>query len=208
MKTHPLAALDDKARVLPYPRDHQIDVTGEARGDWYRVMSGLVRRCALFPDGRRQIVSFLFPGDLFGFVQTDDSGLFTAEAVVRGTVLARYPRRAVEELMESDPATGAEIRSMAFQWMHQMEARLLNLGRMTASERVGAFLLELSQRSGATPPAEIALQMSRYDIADYLALSVETVSRTLTRLQQRGAIALHSAHQVRIADREALAVQV
>ena len=208
MKSHPLAAIDAQARVIPCARNRQIDSAGEARGDWYRVMSGLVRRCAFFSDGRRQIVSFLFPGDLFGFAHPDDSGLFSAEAVVRGTVLARYPWRAVEQMMASDPAAGAEIRAMAFQWMRQTEARLLNLGRMTAAERVGAFLLELSQRAGAIPPAEFALQMSRYDIADYLALSVETVSRTLTLLQQRGAIALHSGHQVRIADRDALFVQV
>jgi len=205
MKTHPLAALDTQARVLSCPRDHALEVVG---GDWYRVISGLVRRCAFFSDGRRQIVSFMFPGDLFGFGNAEDGFPISAESVVRGTVVARYPRRAVDRLMASEPAAGEQIRALAFQWMHQTEARLLNVGRMTAAERVGAFLLELAQRSAASGTPDIAVQMSRYDIADYLALSVETVSRTLTRLQEQGAIALPSAHQVRIADREALAAQL
>jgi len=208
MNTHPFAALDDQADVNCYKRDDPIGTTGMARGDWYRVMSGLVRRCAFFPDGRRQSLAFLFPGDVLGFGQPGEGGAFAAEAVVRGTLVARYPRRAVERLIESDSAASALIRSLACHSLHQTEARLLNLGRMTASERVGSFLLELAQRSGSASPTEFSVPMSRYDIADYLALSVETVSRTLTQLQHNGAITLRNVHHVRIANREALSAQL
>src|SRR5258708_6327630 len=81
---------------------------------WYRVVSGTARKSTLLVDGRRRIVDFLLPGDLFGFSARDECH-FEVEAVSEDTVIARYPRRRVEALAESDPEVGRHIRNLAFE---------------------------------------------------------------------------------------------
>jgi CRP/FNR family nitrogen fixation transcriptional regulator len=119
-------------------------------------------------------------------------------------VIARYPRRGVELLADSDPQVGRHIRELTIETAFRMQRRVLILGRASAVEKVGAFLLEMADRSSGANDDAIALPMSRYDIADYLALSAETVSRALTLLNHRAAIRLTSVHSVRIIDRHAL----
>jgi CRP-like cAMP-binding protein len=170
---------------------------------WHRVVSGAVRRCAVQPDGRRQIVDLLLAGDCFGFAPQDGSG-FAAEAVVEGTVLASYPRRRLELLADSEPEVAHGIRDGAFAAIARLQRQILVLGRITAPEKVGSFLLEMADRLSSEAADRIVLPVSRYDIADYLAISVETVSRSLTELRQRGAIELSSAREVRLVDRHAL----
>jgi CRP-like cAMP-binding protein len=163
----------------------------------------MARKSTLLVDGRRRIVDFLLPGDFFGF-STRDECHFEVEAVIEGTVIARYPKRRVEALAESDPEVGRCIRNLAVESISRLEARIVILGRVTAIEKVSAFLLELAQRSRDGVSTVVVLPMSRYDIADYLALSVETVSRALTSLRRRGAIAFTGKRQVRIIKRAAL----
>jgi CRP-like cAMP-binding protein len=203
----PIDLIDAFATRRRYRRGQEIYGRGEPTGTWYRVVSGMARQCASFSDGRRQILAFLLPGDFFGFAVADQHH-FSVEAVVEGTVIARYPGDRVEALVAANPGLGERIRRMAFESMARMQARMLSLGRMTARERVVSFLVEMAGRSGAGAAEEVVLHMSRYDVADYLALSVETVSRTLTSLRQRGAITLANTHQVRISDREALAERI
>ena len=143
----------------------------------------------LLVDGRRRIVDFLLPGDFFGFSAREEHHL-EVEAVTEDTVVARYPRRRVETLAECDPDVGRYIRHLAFESISRLEARIGILGRVTAIEKVSAFLLEMAQRSLNGPSTVVVLPMSRNDIADYLALSVETVSRALTDLKQLGVVAL------------------
>lgn len=174
---------------------------------WYCVLSGLARKCALAPGGRRQIVDFLLPGDFFGFTARDRH-IFAVEAVSDGTVIARYPRRRAEMIAASDPELARLLRDMAFAAISRLQARILILGRTTAIEKVGAFLVEMAERLPDGTAEVVALPMSRYDIADYLALSVETVSRALTDLRHSGAITLAKTRRVRINDRAALAEAV
>ena len=171
---------------------------------WYRIMTGAARKCALTADGRRQIVDFMLPGDLFGF-GTNDVHHFSAEVIVAGTIITRYPRRRAEQLAESDPHVSRWIREAAFVSISRLQTRTLILGRTSALARVSAFLLEWADRSGELPEAAISLPMSRYDIADYLAMAVETVSRAFTALRTRRVIAFCGTRRLSI-DRHALAL--
>jgi CRP/FNR family nitrogen fixation transcriptional regulator len=150
-------------------------------------------------DGRRQIVGLQLPGDFLGFTASDEYE-YTAQAITEGTMLASYPRRQVEPLADSDPGLAREQRQVTFEAMSRLQAQLLILGRITALETVGSFILGMETHSGGP----IALPVSRYDIADYLAVSVETVSRSLTDLRRRGVIKLSGTRTIRIVDRDAL----
>jgi len=184
-------------------RGEEICSQGRPAECWYRLMSGIARRCAVRADGRRQIIDLLLPGDFFGFTPTDEYD-FTVEAAVEGTKVASFPRQRLELLADSDPQLAREIRQAAFETLSRLQAQLLTLGRITAPEKVGSFLLDLASRSDHASDGRVPLPISRYDIADYLALSVETVSRSLTDLKNRGVIRLLSTRTVMIVDRSAL----
>ena len=170
---------------------------------WYRVVSGLARKCIVMANGRRRIVDFLLPGDYFGFTACHEHA-FSVEAVVDGTIVARYPRRRVELASSTDPELARMVRELAFDAISRLQARILILGRTTAVAKVGAFIVEMEQRLSRGNGEDVVLPMSRYDIADYLALSVETVSRAVTDLRMQGAIALAGKRRVIIVDRVAL----
>src|ERR1700679_2515028 len=115
---------------------------------------------------RRQIVDFLLPGDLFGFHTGDCS----VECVVANTMVVRYPRREMESLMEANPQLARGVREFAFESIDRMQSRIILLGRSRAMERVCEFLLEMAYRVQIESLETVSLPMSRYDIADYLAI--------------------------------------
>jgi CRP/FNR family nitrogen fixation transcriptional regulator len=166
-------------------------------------MSGIARHCAVRADGRRQIIELLLPGDFFGFTTSEEYD-FTVEAVAEGTQVESFPRQRVEVLADSSPQLARELRQVSFEALSRVQTQLLTLGRVTALEKIGSFLLELASRSPDAAAGKITLPISRYDIADYLALSVETVSRSLSDLKNRGVIKLLSTRTVMIIDRAAL----
>lgn len=139
------------------------------------------------PDGRRQIVDFLLPRDFFGFT-THARQALTVEALPEGAVLTSYPRRRVEAMADADPRLSRYIREVAFQVL----ARALFLGRTTAMEQVKSLLVEVAERLPGGTAEAFVLPMSRHDIADYLGLSVETVTTALTELN-RGGVTLLAA---------------
>ena len=200
---HPLQNLDALAVIVPYHRGQEICGQGRSVEHWYFLISGAARRCAIRSDGRRQIVDLLLPGDFFGLAFGDQSDA-TIEAVAENTVVASYPRPRIEVLAESDPKIARELWDIAFKALSRMETQLLILGRITALEKVGSFLLEMSARLSNGDTERVALPISRYDIADYLGVSVETVSRALSHLKQRGAIKLLSTRTVSIIHRDVL----
>jgi CRP/FNR family transcriptional regulator, nitrogen fixation regulation protein len=200
----PQETMESLATIVRYRRGQEIYRSEERAEHWYRIVSGVARKCALLADGRRRIVDFLLPGDFFGLTARDVRA-FTVEAIVEGTVVACYPRRRLERLADSDPQLARRVRELALEAASRLEAQILILGRTTALEKVSSFILEMAQRSSNGAAAEaVVLPMSRYDIADYLALSAETVSRSLTSLKRRAAIRLMGSHRVRIVDRSAL----
>lgn len=171
---------------------------------WYRLLAGSGRRYAMAYDGRRQIVEFLLPGDLFGFGATGNRHLFSVETIASGTSVAAYPRRCLERLIDSDPDVSRRVRELVLGSLSRIQARVVTLGRNSALARVSAFLLEMAERFHAGPASAIILPMSRYDMADYLCIAVETVSRALTELRARRVIRFGDIRSVQICDRDAL----
>jgi CRP-like cAMP-binding protein len=181
---------------------------GEPAEHWYEVVAGAVRACKLTPDGRRQVVEFHLPGDVFGLDEVDGVRGLTAEAAAAEgrTVVIRRCRRRLESMAEADPRFARRLHEMALRRLARAHARLVLLGRNGAVERVAAFLLEMETRMPRSDagPGGFCLPMTREDVADHLALTTETVSRTLQMLKRRGAIALPGLRLVRILDRHLL----
>lgn len=202
-RPHPLENLDALAAIMAFRRGQEICSQGRPVEHWYFLISGAARRCAIRPDGRRQIVDLLLPGDFFGMAFGDQSDS-TIEAVTKATVVAGYPRRRIESLATSDPKIAREVWEIAFKALSRMHSQLLILGRITALEKVGSFILEMAARLSDGDGKQVALPVSRYDIADYLGISVETVSRALSVLKERGAIKLLDARTVSIVLRDVL----
>jgi CRP/FNR family transcriptional regulator, nitrogen fixation regulation protein len=168
----------------------------------YQVSAGAVRSYKLLSDGRRQIGAFHLAGDVFG-LENSDVHRFTAEAIV-DTTLRLVRRRSLEMVAESDLMVARNLLSLTTNNLQHAEDHMLLLGRKTALERVAAFLLEMDRR--LTKAGFFALPMCRRDIADYLGLTLETVSRALSRLHDDGILGFLSANQRQIVllDRERL----
>jgi len=160
----------------------------------YQVKLGAVRSYKLLSDGRRQIGAFHLAGDIFG-LENGSEHRFTAEAIVDTTVrLIR--RRSLEVLADSDAVVLRNLLSMTTSNLQHAENHMLLLGRKTSLERVAAFLIEMDRR--ITAAGVMPLPMSRRDIADYLGLTLETVSRALSRLHELGIIGFISSNQRQI----------
>jgi CRP/FNR family nitrogen fixation transcriptional regulator len=198
-RPHPLENLDALAAIVWFHRGQEICSEGQSVEYWYFLISGAARRCTIRPDGRRQIVDLLLPGDFFGLAFGDQSNS-TIEAVAENTVVAGYPRPRID----SDPKIARELREIAFTALSRMQTQLLILGRITALEKVGSFILEMAARLSNGDSERVALPVSRCDIADYLGVSVETVSRALSDLKQRGVIKLSGTRTVSIVHRDLL----
>ena len=148
----------------------------------YQVVKGAVRSHKLLSDGRRQIGAFHLPGDIFG-LENGDFHRFTAEAIA-DTTLRLVKRQSLERVAKTDPAMVRALLTMTTDSLQHVENHMLLLGRKTSRERVAAFLLEMNGR--LTAPGGMALPMSRRDIADYLGLTLETVSRALSEFKRKG----------------------
>ena len=175
-----------------YARDEEIYGEGEEAEYVYKIVSGAVRSCKILSDGRRQINGFYLPGDLFGFEQGDMHRL-TAEAVV-DTKVIMFRRRQIERLATGNVDVACQLWSLTAKSLQHAEAHTILLGRCTALERVAAFIMEMDARGGRT--GFIELPMSRHDIGDYLGLTLETVSRSISQLQRGRAMALSGARRL------------
>jgi CRP/FNR family nitrogen fixation transcriptional regulator len=180
--------------------DHQIYGEGDEARCFYKVVSGVVRTCRFLSDGRRQIDAFHREGDVFGFEVGADHRM-AAEAVVACSVIA-YRRRGLETIVSQDDRLSRWFFSHAMTSMALAREHSLLLGRASAAQKIAAFLQEIAERDGSSGVIELA--MSRQDIADYLGLTIETVSRTLSQLDRDGVIGLPSARRVVVKDRRAL----
>lgn len=198
---HALRCLDDSATILQCECGQQIPIDSERDGRWYYIISGAVRRSTIRRDGRRQIVELMLPRDFFFLSREEDEG--SIEAMGGQTVLASYSGSKVELLAERDRKFARELREIASQSLLRTRNQLLILGGITAAEKVGSFLASLDGRiSGGK--GHVHLPFTRYDMAEYLAISVETVCRAISDLQHRGIIALVGTRTIKILDRRAL----
>lgn len=182
------------ASEASFSKDEEIYGEGEQADCIFEVISGAVRSYKVLSDGRRQICAFHLPNDIFG-LENGTAYRFTAEAIVE--TMARVVRRhSLEYVAASDVRVARNLLSMTAKNLLHAEDHMLLLGRKTSLERVAAFLLEMDQRLKSA--GMIALPMSRRDIADYLGLTVETVSRALSDLRGRGILDFSETSQRQI----------
>jgi CRP/FNR family nitrogen fixation transcriptional regulator len=169
----------------------------------YQVTAGSVRSYKLLTDGRRQIGAFHMVGDVFG-LENGSFHRFTAEAIV-DTSVRLIKRSSLERVAEADASIAHDLLYMTTDNLQHAEDHMLLLGRKTSLERVVAFLLEMDQRLAAA--GILVLPMCRRDIADYLGLTLETVSRALSKLHENGILGFlgKNQRQIILLDRHQLA---
>jgi CRP/FNR family transcriptional regulator, nitrogen fixation regulation protein len=191
--------IDMMGVAMPFARNAEIYGENERADYLYKVLWGSVRTYKLLADGRRQIGAFYLPGDFFG-LEVADHHAFSAEAVVDSKVLV-VRRSSIMGLAGRDAEIASQLWSMTARELQRVQAHIMLLVK-TARERVAGFLLEMANRQPARNV--IDLPMSRQDIADYLGLTMETVSRTLTQLEAAETIAVPKSRHILVRNRGAL----
>ena len=178
--------------TVRYERGTEIFAEEDPADCIYQIVSGTARTCKLLSNGRRQIGAFLMEGDYFG-MEARDTHCFAAEAITDVTV-HMISRSAAFAAAGREPEVARALWDITARSLDASQQHSLLLGRKTALEKIGSFLSEMAERQGCDD--EIDLAMSRQDIADYLGLTIETVSRTMTQLECAGTIALPSSRHV------------
>jgi CRP/FNR family transcriptional regulator len=178
---------------------------GDAANYVFEIVSGALRTVRVLSDGRRVITGFLFAGDVVG-VSLKDRYLTTVEAIAP-TRVRRLARRRFDEEVERSATLRPQLLSRLCDEMTAAQDQVMLLARKTAEERVASFLLALARRGGdgCSCGAVVALPMTRLDMADYLGLTIETVSRIMTRRTGRGIIAATGRHEISVRRPAALA---
>jgi CRP/FNR family nitrogen fixation transcriptional regulator len=185
--------------TMSFARNREIYGENESTDYLYKVVTGAVRTYKIFSDGRRQVGAFYLAGDIFG-LEMGVKHTFSAEVITSAKVLV-IKRSAVMGLAERESDVALRLWVLTARELFRVQDHTLLLMK-TAQERVASFLLELAAR---VPAADfIELPMSRRDIADYLGLTVETVSRTLSDLQNAAAIELPNSRRIVLRNRTAL----
>jgi CRP-like cAMP-binding protein len=193
------SALEMMGAQMTFARNAEIYGEGEEADYIYRVVSGAVRTYKVLADGRRQIGGFYLPGDMFG-LEPGDEHSFSAEAVAESKVLVTK-RSAVMALAERDGEVARQLWSLTGRELRRVQDHILLLIK-SAHERVAAFLLEMAERVSAGNTVD--LPMSRQDIADYLGLTIETVSRTLSQMENVATIEVPTSRRIVLRNRAAL----
>jgi CRP/FNR family transcriptional regulator, nitrogen fixation regulation protein len=189
-----LLAQSQPGAVTFYPLDAMIYAQGDAAGPLYLVEFGTVRICQITPDGRRQITSFCYAGDVFG-LEAGDEHEFYAESVDGAGIRVLRPT--------NDAGFAHRLLALALRRFARMQTHLVLLGRMSAKEKMANFLLDLLELQDSD--AVVNLPMQRNDIADYLGLTFETVSRVLRVLKDQAIIRVQSVERIEVLDADALA---
>ncbi len=183
-----LRELESLGRHVHFASCDTVFAQEEMTTSFYNLLKGVMRLYKLLPDGRRQIVGFALPGDFLGMA-TSTRHSFSADAI--GSVaVCRFSRTTFARFIENKPHLLRRINELAVRELSQAQDHMVLLGRRSAKEKVATFLIgwrdRLAQLKG--PTKTVPLPMSRQDIADYLGLTIETVSRTFTKLDRDGVI--------------------
>ncbi len=201
-----ILADEDMHRLYGLATDMQFEAGGlllrqEGPADHvFSLRSGHANVFRLTADGKRQILAFLFPGDFVGF--TSEDNYHYGVAAISAVEACRFDRTALEVLIEAFPQMDRKLRFTLTRAMDASFELLFTLGRKDALQKVASFLWYVSyrQRKLGRPDNPVHLPMRRADIADFMGLTVETVSRAMTLLKQMNAIRLHGHYDVEIAD--------
>jgi CRP/FNR family transcriptional regulator, nitrogen fixation regulation protein len=197
--TSKAAAFELMGAPMIFKRNTEIYGENEPAEYLYKVVSGAVRTYRVLVDGRRQIGAFYLPGDVFG-LESGSAHTFSAEAISETRVVV-VKRSALDSAAARDSEIAQQRWAVTAGELHRAQDHFLALIK-TAEERVVGFLLEMADRMSSGN--QIELPMSRQDIADYLGLTIETVSRTMTHLESAAAINLPSSRRVVLRNRAAL----
>jgi CRP/FNR family transcriptional regulator, nitrogen fixation regulation protein len=185
--------------AMRFARNTEIFGEDEEAEYLYKVVSGAVRTYRMLDDGRRQVVAFYLPGDIFG-VEAANVHHCSAEAIAESHVLV-VKRANVMARAERERDLSHQLWMLTVRELQRVQQHSLVFIK-SAEERVAGFLLEMAGRCSEN--GAIELPMSRQDIADYLGLTIETVSRTFTQFVQSGAISLETSRRIQFCNRAAL----
>jgi CRP-like cAMP-binding protein len=187
--------------ITYYPRRVQIVHEDEAADRLYKVISGTVCTYKVLSDGRRQIGGFYLPGDIFG-LESAEGHTLAAETITNAKVLV-IRKSVLTALASRNAALTSRLLLLTARELARVQDRVLLLSSKSAQERVVGFLLEMSKRGSSTANS-VELPMSRQDIADYLGLTIETVSRTLWALENCGTIEISRRRRIQFRSRSTL----
>jgi CRP/FNR family transcriptional regulator len=192
------------ATIVDIPRGQMFIHEGAQAKHLYVLIAGAAKLYKLLPDGRCQIVGFDFAGSLLGLAALEDY-TFSAEAITPLRI-CRISRKGLSDLLRDCREMEQRLLRFAVGDLIRAQEQILLLGRKTAIERIASFLfLQLTRpQPRAMRPPRIYLPMSRTDIASYLGMSIETVSRTLAKLKNRGLIAVPNVREIDVLDRSRL----
>jgi CRP/FNR family transcriptional regulator len=204
LRSHGLDPLDAIATLTYVDRDRAIFRETDPADSVYQVVTGVVRIYKMLADGRRQIIGFLEPGDFLG-LSFNETFLYTAEAVTTAS-LRRFNRHKLEALLDQQPNLHRLLLAITANELVTAQDQMLMLGRKTAKEKICTFLIQLSAKAvrRGLGGNRINMPMNRTDIADYLGLTIETVSRTFTALKTGGLIRLLDGHRIELTDSAAI----
>ena len=195
-KARPASALTDAfdrhGLRVRHGRNEEIYAQDDEVEMLYQVVRGVVRTSRLTADGRRQVGDFYYPGDLFGLEPGPDHR-FAAEALDDCEVVV--VRRSAVRAFAGDAELDRAILEATRREMERLQDHVVMLGRKSARERVASFLMSIAQRQ---EDAQVALPMGRQDMADYLGLTIETVSRMLTQLQGDAIVEFPSSRRFQV----------
>ena len=192
--------LQTAGTIVHFAEGREILAEGEETDTFYKVISGVVRVCKFLSDGRRQIEAFHVAGEIFGF-ELGEERLLSAEAVSDCTLVS-YRRHNVEQIAQRNETVSHQLLQLAMRNLAQAQDHSLLLGRRGAAEKVAGFILGWARRCQTEETVHLA--MSRQDMADYLGLTIETVSRSLSQFEREGVIALPTTRQLKVLDADAL----
>lgn len=184
----------------PFQPGESLFLQGDAARLVHRIVSGAVISYRILGDGRRQVSGFHLPGDFLG-LEAGVEHAVTAEALTAVEAVA-VERSELAARAARDVDLSQALWRVTVQAFRRSEDHAMILARLGAAERVAAFLVEFAERVGDDEAFD--LPMTRQDIADYLGLTIHTVSRTLSHMQQRGLIEARSSRHIRLLRRERL----
>ena len=179
-----LAELDRLARRMVFAPKESLFSQGEPATRIFNVVDGAVRLYKLLPDGRRQVIGFKLPGDFIALASAAQHSL-SADAIGQATVCS-FSKTGFARFVENKLPMLRRMNEFANRELSLAQDRMLLLGRYSAEEKMASFIVNWRERLARLDRAGelIALPMSRRDIADYLGLTIETVSRTFTKLER------------------------
>lgn len=201
----PLEMLFGRQPVENFPSDASVFWEGDSATHVFEVLEGVIRIVKLLHGGRRVITGFLYPGDLLG-VTLEDPYAYSAEAVTPAR-LRRFARCHFDTALVQSPELRPYLFARLCDELAAAKCQMVLLARKTAEERVSSFLLNAARRVGRDrrSASVIEVPMNRLDVADYLGLTKETVSRAMCRLVSLGVIAIAGRHTVIIREYQTLA---